>query len=763
MPIHISIPEPQKQDENPENFVPFSPKLLVIGVGGGGGNAINTMVENELSGVKFLACNTDRQALQAAKAQNRIALGSETTRGLGAGFDPEVGRAAAEESLAEIRPFLEDADMVFITAGMGGGTGTGAAPVIAEAARECGCLTVGVVTKPFGFEGVTNMAKAETGIELLSVHTDTRILIVNDNVFRVINEKVSMKEMYRVVDSVLFEAVRGITDLVTKRGYINLDFNDVRTVMSEMGNAVMGTGEGTGESRAQYAVEAALENPLLDGISISGAKSILLNISGGDDIGAFEVQAAVEEIRKQLDDNVRFIFGHTIDPELEGKFRVSLIATGMNAIAAANGENTTYTQTATPIRRFTPAVVVGGASANTASAPANSATASPASPVSPVSSPRTATSMSAGGAGAATALALAVEPEPESEPEAEPEPEPETQTKIAEDTKPVAPTVAPVSSVSSVAPVASAEPLPLATEKLGEKLTESANTDELTGDAGKTSAQASPSPAASSASDYVPSAPSPVYPTGHTAVQAYNAYSRSARVSSFWDRVREQRKEMEGILAEKQVSVPPPIHVTPEAKLASGENITESATESVAEGGATQKAEVVRAEFAPEAVIATDAAAKVNVETTEEDTAQASADSDSFTEGEDFRDSESESKSASPSEGEGEHRSASPVASDPVAITPAASTPAASSPAMSNPVESYSPPPPPAPATAAPQPTRALPQTHTPRTEPSLRTPLIEPTSSEAQMRLKITPEESAGLVSKEGDMPKIPSFLLRK
>ena len=306
------------------------PKITVFGVGGAGGNAVTNMIKSELEGVDFVVANTDAQALQGSKAERKIQMGAHITQGLGAGARPEVGRAAAEESLDEIVENLAGAHMVFITAGMGGGTGSGAAPVIAKAARDQGILTVGVVTKPFQFEGAKRMRIAEGAIEELQRHVDTLIVIPNQNLFRIANEKTTFAEAFAMADEVLHCGVRGITDLMVLPGLINLDFADVRTVMNEMGKAMMGTGEGKGDKRAIDAAEAAISNPLLDEVSMKGARGVLINITGGPDMTLFEVDEAANRIRAEVDPDANIIVGSCFNPELEGALRVSVVATGID-------------------------------------------------------------------------------------------------------------------------------------------------------------------------------------------------------------------------------------------------------------------------------------------------------------------------------------------------------------------------------------------------------------------------------------------------
>ena len=326
MSINLTVPD--------ENNHLLKPKLTVIGVGGAGGNAVNNMIRAELEGVDFVVANTDSQALSQSSTQRRIQLGSQLTEGLGAGSRPEIGRAAAEESLDEIIAELDGAHMAFIAAGMGGGTGTGGAPVIAKAAKEKGILTVGVVTKPFQFEGTHRLTQAETGIEDLEQYVDTLIVIPNQNLFRIANEKTTFADAFAMADEVLYSGVRGVTDLMVMPGLINLDFADIRTVMSEMGKAMMGTGEAEGERRSLDAAEAAVANPLLDDTSMKGAKGVLINITGGMDITLFEVDEAANRIRAEVDDGAYIIVGSAFDAELEGTMRVSVVATGIDANAS---------------------------------------------------------------------------------------------------------------------------------------------------------------------------------------------------------------------------------------------------------------------------------------------------------------------------------------------------------------------------------------------------------------------------------------------
>ena len=309
----------------------LKPRITVFGVGGAGGNAVDNMIEKELDGVEFVVANTDAQALQHSKAPARIQLGVKATEGLGAGARPSVGASAAEETIEQIVDNLVGAHMCFITAGMGGGTGTGAAPIIAQAARELGVLTVGVVTKPFQFEGGKRMRQAEEGVEALQKVVDTLIIIPNQNLFRLANEKTTFTEAFSMADDVLYQGVKGVTDLMVRPGLINLDFADVRAVMDEMGKAMMGTGEATGEDRAVQAAEKAIANPLLDEISLRGAKGVLINITGAHDLTLFELDEAANRIREEVDPEANIIVGSTLDPSMDGMMRVSVVATGIDA------------------------------------------------------------------------------------------------------------------------------------------------------------------------------------------------------------------------------------------------------------------------------------------------------------------------------------------------------------------------------------------------------------------------------------------------
>jgi cell division protein FtsZ len=330
----------------------LKPRIVVFGVGGAGGNAVNNMIEAGLLGVEFVVANTDAQQLAFAKTDRRVQLGVLATQGLGAGAHPEIGMSAAEESIPEIGEHLDGAHMVFITAGMGGGTGTGAAPIIAKCARERGILTVGVVTKPFHFEGRHRMRLADAGIGELQRYVDTLIVIPNQNLFRVANERTTFAEAFGMADQVLHSGVRSITDLMVLPGLINLDFADVRTVMTEMGKAMMGTGEASGDDRALMAAQNAIQNPLLDEVSLKGAKAVLVNVTGGLDMTLLEVDEAANAISEQVDPEANIIFGAAFDPSLDGMIRVSVVATGMDgaSIAAIEPKLERRPMTAPPLR-----------------------------------------------------------------------------------------------------------------------------------------------------------------------------------------------------------------------------------------------------------------------------------------------------------------------------------------------------------------------------------------------------------------------------
>jgi cell division protein FtsZ len=321
MAINLKAPETKE----------LRPRITVLGVGGAGGNAVNNMIEAGLEGVEFIVANTDAQALAQSKCGRRIQMGVTTTEGLGAGAQPDMGRAGAEESMNEIMENLAGSHMVFIAAGMGGGTGTGAAPVIARAVREAGILTVGVVTKPFSLEGDRRMRVAERGIAELQQFVHTLIVIPNQNLFRVANDRTTMAQAFAMADEVLHAGVRGVTDLIVMPGLINLDFADIKSVISEMGKAMMGTGEAEGEDRAMRAADMAISNPLLDDVTMKGAKGVLINITGGPDLMLFEVEQAANRIRAEVDPDANIIFGNTILDDMEGRIRVSVVATGIDA------------------------------------------------------------------------------------------------------------------------------------------------------------------------------------------------------------------------------------------------------------------------------------------------------------------------------------------------------------------------------------------------------------------------------------------------
>ncbi len=380
MALNLSVPG---QEE-------LKPRITVFGVGGAGGNAVNNMIDKALDGVDFVVANTDAQALQQSNAESRIQLGVKVTEGLGAGAKASIGAAAAEESIEQIVDHLAGAHMCFITAGMGGGTGTGAAPIIAQAARELGVLTVGVVTKPFQFEGAKRMRQAEDGVEALQKMVDTLIIIPNQNLFRLANEKTTFTEAFSMADDVLYQGVKGVTDLMVRPGLINLDFADVRAVMDEMGKAMMGTGEGEGEDRAIQAAEKAIANPLLDEISLRGAKGVLINITGSDDLTLFELDEAANRIREEVDPEANIIVGSTLDTSMDGKMRVSVVATGIDAAEITH-------EVPSPRRRM-------------ADATATAATAAPAEAPAPAAVPVTARAETP--APVEVAYSARVEPEP---------------------------------------------------------------------------------------------------------------------------------------------------------------------------------------------------------------------------------------------------------------------------------------------------------------------------------------------------------------
>jgi cell division protein FtsZ len=330
MTLNLTIPQNQHTD--------FTPRITVVGVGGGGTNAVNNMISMGLDGVEFLVANTDAQSLIHSRADRRVQLGPHLTQGLGAGAKPEIGRAAAEEATEELARHIEGMHMIFITAGMGGGTGTGAAPVIARMAQERGILTVGVVTKPFDFEGPKRRKSADQGIEELQQVVDTLIIIPNQNLFRLANERTTFQEAFKMADNVLYMGVRGVTDLMINPGIVNLDFADIRTIMAEMGKAMMGTGEADGEDRARRAAESAISNPLLEDISMRGAKGVLINITGGYDMTLFEVDGAVNRIREEVEEDANIIFGTSVDETMNGRIRVSVVATGIDVAGQRDAE-----------------------------------------------------------------------------------------------------------------------------------------------------------------------------------------------------------------------------------------------------------------------------------------------------------------------------------------------------------------------------------------------------------------------------------------
>jgi cell division protein FtsZ len=427
MTINLSLPQTESE---------IKPRITVIGVGGAGGNAVNNMISASLEGVEFIVANTDAQALGQSLADRRVQLGITITQGLGAGARPEVGRQAAEEALPEILQLLDGANMVFVTAGMGGGTGTGAAPVIAAAAREQGILTIGVVTKPFHFEGRRRMQSAEQGILELEKVVDTLIVIPNQNLFKIANEKTTFADAFKMADDVLHMGVRGVTDLMIMPGLINLDFADIRTVMGEMGKAMMGTGEAEGPDRSRVAAESAISNPLLEDHSMKGAKGVLINITGGLDMTLHEVDEAANRIREEVDAEANIIFGSTFDASMQGRMRVSVVATGISAMAAQqpvpnylNLEMNRPIQTGQPALSRPAAPPIGRVAI-----PAAAAAPIPAAPAIPAAPPMV-----------AAAAPIATPPAPQARPL-------------------VAPPIAPVAPVAVVpaAPVMQAPPAPVA-------------------------------------------------------------------------------------------------------------------------------------------------------------------------------------------------------------------------------------------------------------------------------------------------------------
>ncbi|WP_010183809.1 cell division protein FtsZ [Sphingomonas sp. PAMC 26605] len=454
----------------------LTPRIAVIGVGGAGGNAIANMMRADVQGVEFLVANTDSQALKQSTASHKIQLGAKITQGLGAGSRPEIGRAAAEETIEQVTKMLEGSHMCFIAAGMGGGTGTGAAPVIAKAARDMGILTVGVVTKPFAFEGTRRAKSAEAGIEELQKYVDTLIVIPNQNLFLVANANTTFKEAFQMADEVLQQGVRGITDLMVMPGLINLDFADVRSVMQEMGKAMMGTGEAEGDNRAIEAASKAIANPLLDGVSMKGAKGVIVSITGGDDMRLLEVDEAANHIRELVDEDANIIWGSAFNPDLEGKIRVSVVATGIEA-------ETRPVPAAPPVSR----------------AFSFSGTKKPETPAAP-----------------------AAEAVPTAEPTAEPAPQEDelvlgSETVVAPEPAPApAPTTAPVTSFDDTAPAPSA---PAADDTAAE-----APTRRRWLSPGAPVAEAAPA----AAPEPTPAAPAPRVKLGGTLFERMSSVSRGA-------------------------------------------------------------------------------------------------------------------------------------------------------------------------------------------------------------------------------------------
>ena len=461
MTINLSLPQTESE---------IKPRITVVGVGGAGGNAVNNMISAALEGVEFIVANTDSQALSQSLADRRVQLGITITQGLGAGARPEVGRQAAEEALPEILQLLDGANMVFVTAGMGGGTGTGAAPVIAAAAREQGILTIGVVTKPFHFEGRRRMQSAEQGITELEKVVDTLIVIPNQNLFKIANEKTTFADAFKMADDVLHMGVRGVTDLMVMPGLINLDFADIRTVMGEMGKAMMGTGEAEGPDRSRVAAESAISNPLLEDHSMKGAKGVLINITGGLDMTLHEVDEAANRIREEVDGDANIIFGSTFDATMDGRMRVSVVATGIAAMAAQQPAPNYLSldmnrpmQTGQPAlsRPVAPPVGRVAMPAAAVTAPAPVMPAAPAAPVAPPVAVAPAPAPVAAAVPAAPLMASMPTPAPAYEAPAE---EPVMMAPPVE-AAPVAPAPAPIPApVAAAAPVAPA-PAPAAPQR----------------------------------------------------------------------------------------------------------------------------------------------------------------------------------------------------------------------------------------------------------------------------------------------------------
>ena len=454
----------------PEHHKETKPRITVFGVGGAGGNAVNNMINGQLEGVEFVVANTDSQSLVQSLAERRVQLGINITHGLGAGARPDIGKVAAEEALDDIQRFLDGNNMVFIAAGMGGGTGTGAAPVIARAAREQGILTVGVVTKPFQFEGIQRMRLAELGIQELQQYVDTLIVIPNQNLFRIATENTTFADAFKMADDVLHAGVRGVTDLMVNPGLINLDFADIRTVMGEMGKAMMGTGEDDGESRATQAAEAAINNPLLDNASIEGARGVLINITGGADMTLHEVDEAASRICQEVDSNANIIFGTSLDAELEGRIRVAVIATGIDAdeMRAPLPEHSDKVHVLGFSERRSGAAGAAGPTA-TASA-GNSEVAEPTKTAEPVTSdlleeePEEQLVAASGGGGDA----VMVNQSPAPQPMAERAPEPQIAEHLAHIASPVRERTMPgIPSASFPAPVQREQPIAPAAKPTG--------------------------------------------------------------------------------------------------------------------------------------------------------------------------------------------------------------------------------------------------------------------------------------------------------
>ena len=425
----------------PNETEELRPKITVIGVGGAGGNAVNNMIAGNLEGVDFLVANTDGQALAASLAERKIQLGHQSTQGLGAGAKPEIGHQAALESLDELMAEVAGSHMVFIATGMGGGTGTGAAPVIAKAIKEHGILTIGVTTKPFEFEGSYRMEVANRGVDELQAYVDTLIVIPNQNLFRLINERTTITEAFSIVDSVLHKGIAGITDLIIKPGLINLDFADIRSVMTEMGKAMMGTGEASSDNRAIDAAEAAIRNPLLDETTLKGAQSLLINVTGGADMTLFEADEAAQHIRKEIDRNAKVLFGATIDEKMEGIMRVSVVVTGMEAVSQSGDSDMPANTAANTAAR--PRTTKGQSDIETLIASAEKAPAASATPTATPMAPHVVPPV----APLVVPVAKAPVPEtPEAQPEAEasetPEPvvaeAPEAEAPVEDAPEPVA-------------------------------------------------------------------------------------------------------------------------------------------------------------------------------------------------------------------------------------------------------------------------------------------------------------------------------------